>query len=96
MGLITKEMEIVLHSNNIRWYKEKGYNIPKEKDSHRRFVTPKGSKIIVKVEDLTNGHNIVDCECDECKKPLKMTWYTYKNSNHDGKTYCHSCTQKKI
>lgn len=96
MGLITKEMEIVLHSNNIRWYKEKGYNIPKEKDNHRRFVTPKGSKIIVKVEDLTNGHNIVDCECDECKKPLKMTWYTYKNSNHDGKTYCHSCAQKKF
>jgi len=94
MGLITKELEVILGSNNIKWYEEKGYNIPKIKDNHRRLVTPMGSRTIVKVEDLTNGHNIVDCECDECKKQLKMTWYAYKNTNHDGKTYCKRCACK--
>jgi len=50
--LISKEVEVKLHSTNIRYYEEKGYPIPRKKDKHGRFLVPRGSTIIVKIKDL--------------------------------------------
>lgn len=95
MGLITKEVEIILNARTVKRYEEKGYKIPRKKDKRNRLIVPKGTKIMVKVEDLTEGsHALVNCECDECKKQLNMFWYTYKKHNHNGKVYCHSCSLK--
>ena len=103
MGLITKEVEVLLHGNNIKWFENKGYKIPrrekkyiyKGKRTSKIYSVPRGTKIIVKVDDLQNGsHAEVNCECDECSKQLKMKWKTYYQSNHNGKIYCINCAHK--
>ena len=93
MGLITNEVEITLNNRTIRWYENKGYEIPKYYNKKRcKYIIKSGTKIKVKVEDLTNGSNaIVNCICDECKTKTEMTWYTYRKINHNGKTYCKPC-----
>ena len=96
MGLITNEVEITLNNRTIKWYENKGYEIPKYYNKKRcKYIIKSGTKIKVKVEDLTNGSNaIVNCICDECKTKTEMTWYTYRKINHNGKTYCKPCALK--
>lgn len=56
MGLITNEVEITLNNRTIRWYENKGYEIPKYYNKKRcKYIIKSGTKIKVKVEDLTNG-----------------------------------------
>ena len=58
---------------------------------------PKGSKIFVKIEDLTTGSNVsVICKCDGCGKYLKnVLWQDYKKCvKEDGKYYCHKCAME--
>lgn len=94
MGLITKEVEITLNSRNIKWFEDKGYEI-KRKKNNWKYVVPRGTKIIAKVEDLSKGSNAkVDCECDGCKKPISMKWSRYLKCNRDGKIYCSPCINK--
>ncbi len=104
MGLLTKEVEVYLGNGAIRRYEELGYKIPRVEKiyyhpngsvSHRRYSVPRGTYITVNVEDLPpNSCLKVDCECDDCYKPLNMTYQTYLNTNHDGLTYCKSCAYK--
>lgn len=104
MGLLTKEVKVYLGNGAIRRYEELGYKIPRVEKiyyhpngsvSHRRYSVPRGTYITVNVEDLPpNSCLKVDCECDDCYKPLNMTYQTYLNTNHDGLTYCKSCAYK--
>ena len=94
MGLITKEVEVVLSSNNIKHFENKGYELFRKKDKRGRVRISKGTTIIIKVEDLSNGSHVkVDCECDGCKKKLKnIIWQTYlRYVKEDGTYYCHKC-----
>ena len=94
MGLITKEVEVGLSSINLRHYEELKYEIPKSIGSKGRLIVPRGTKIRVKVEDLTNSSAVfVDCECDGCGKELNgITWYNYNRSVIDNnKYYCQKC-----
>lgn len=38
MGLISTEIEILLHSRNIKYYENLGYKLPKEKDVNNKLV----------------------------------------------------------
>lgn len=50
MGLITNEVEITLNNRTIRWYENKGYEIPKYYNKKRcKYITKSGTKIKVKV-----------------------------------------------
>jgi len=94
--LITKEVEIILTSNTVKWYEERGYKIPKKAHSQRKNVQVSacGEIILVKVEDLPDcSHTLVDIKCDGCEKELiGIVWKNYKRSiQADGKYYCQKC-----
>jgi len=101
MGLITKEVEIILHSENINYYQNLGYMIPKYKDVNNTLRVKRGTKLFVKIEDLQKGSTVkVNVECDggNCKNPyLKpITWQNYlKCVRENGKYYCSKCTVKE-
>jgi len=89
MGLITKEVEIVVNSKTIKHYRELGYEIIKD-EWHSA-----SNKIKIKVEHLTDGsHSKVDIKCDGCGKELTdMPWKDYKRYvRDDGKYYCVQCS----
>ena len=58
MGLITKEVEVCVCSNKQKYYESLGYNIPREKNNNGRMRVPRGSKIKVKVEHLSEKSGI--------------------------------------
>lgn len=95
--LITKEVEVGLVGKNIDWYEDRGYEIlRRSKNKGDKPTVPKNTKIIVKVEDLTNASRVkVDVACDCCGKILNLYWYTYTRSTHkDNKYYCQKCSSK--
>ena len=95
--LLTKEIEIKLSNKAIPHYENKGYIIPRHINKNGRSQVKRGTKILVKTEDLLNGSNIkVDCSCDMCGKLYNMFYYDYLNRNHDGKTYCNDCYHKAL
>ena len=94
MGLLTKEVEVVLGGKNIQHFKNLGYEIPKIY-KYRKWVTPKNTKILAKVEDLKKGSTcLVEVECDECLKHYAIRYYDYLKCNHNGKVYCNHCNSK--
>jgi len=95
MGLLTKEVEVVLGVKNIKHYEDLGYNLQILKN--KRMQIPRNTKIIVNTEDLTDGSNVaVKCECDGCFKEIKdVKWNNYKRYvKEDGKYYCKKCADK--
>ena len=92
MGLLSTEVEVGLGIANFKHYEDLGYQIPKYCNKNGKYLVKYGSKILVKVCDLTPYSNVlVDVECDRCKKELKWSYGEYTSRNHNGKTYCKSC-----
>lgn len=97
MGLITEDVEVGLVGKNITFYEGKGYNLPKYIDSKGRLTVKRGTKILVKVEDLMdNCTSRVEVVCDGCSELLtNIKWVDYlKCVKEDGKYYCHDCSMK--
>lgn len=98
--LISKEVELTLSTKTIKYYEKLGYKIPREKDNWGRTRFVIGTKIKVKVEDLTDKSSaLVEIKCDNpnCKNPyLKpMRWVNYKLYVHENeKYYCNECAHK--
>lgn len=93
MGLIIEDIEIIISSSNIKHYKSLGYNIPQVKRKNGKAVTPRGTKIFVKSNDLMRGSSeIVNIICDHCGKIFPIHYYTYTYCNHDGLYYCNNCS----
>ena len=93
MGLITKEVEMLL-TNNVKHYEDLGYEIPRAKRGSK-FLVPRGTRITVKTEDLSKGsHYSVKVECDCCKKIYEQPYQSYCDYNRDGKIYCWNCTER--
>ncbi len=93
MGLITKEVEILL-TNNLKHYEDLGYKIPRDKNKQGKLTVPVGSKILVKVNDLPRYSRAkVNIECDNCGcELLDVDWENYLTSvREDGKYYCRKC-----
>ena len=94
MGLLTKEVWVGIGATNIKWYEDKGYEIPRYIDNRGRIKVKHGTSILVKVEDLQKTSKIlVDVQCDECGEILKnINWYAYsKNIEKYNKYYCIKC-----
>ena len=95
MGLITKEVEVCVCGNKQKYYESLGYNIPREKNNNGRMRVPRGSKIKVKVEHLSEKSGIhVDVECDCCHSMLNIPYYLYQLGSHNGEYYCNHCNKK--
>ena len=92
MGLLTKEVEILLSSRIIKYYEDLGYYIPREGFVNGKPTVKRGTKIKVRVDDLLENSNVfVDVECDVCKKILPMKYQTYNMCRHNDKYYCNHC-----
>lgn len=95
MGLITKEVEVGVNGKNIKQYEDKGYKFERYYNEHnRKMLVKKGSKIIVKIEDLSDSSRVfVDVKCDGCGNILEgIRWSDYtKQVKHDGTYYCQRC-----
>lgn len=96
MGLITKEVEVVLAGTNIKHFEDLGYEIPRHYNKHEHKWSVKiGTTIKVKTCDLQNNSNArVNIECDSCKRRYDVAYYAYSAKNREGNIYCKSCTAK--
>ena len=96
MGLITKEVEVSITNNTQKYYKDLNYDIDslKVKNKYYKYTMPKGTTIIVKIEDLPKGSNVyVTIECDYCGKIYEKQYYDY-NKNLDN-SYIKKCSCDK-
>lgn len=95
MGLISTEVEVVLGNRNVSYYERLGYDIPKIKTRHG-MQTPRGTKIMIKVQDLSKGSNYhVKTYCDNCGRVKSMRYCIYNQNVHeDGRIYCQQCYAK--
>lgn len=97
MSLITKEVEITLASQTIKYYEDLGYFIPREGFSKGKATVKKGTKILVNISDVPlNSHVLVEYECDYCNTILPITYGDYNRRNHNGKMYCKHCVGKVL
>lgn len=95
--LLTKEVEITLGARNLRHLESLGYDIPRHKNSSGKMSATFGSKVLVKVQDLSSCcTSMIIYECDECKKEVNVPFVNYNSRiiKDDGKTYCQSCAAK--
>lgn len=92
MGLITKEVEVLVSGNMSKYYESLGYIIPRRIDPKGRNTVPSDTKIMIKVGDLSKGsRKLVDVQCDHCGKIYPIRYYQYLQRVKDGKTYCANC-----
>lgn len=88
MSLKSEFVDMPIGNRNKRYYEDLGYEIPKYKGQHS------GKSIKVKFSDVPKNSIIyVDCDCDNCKKDLRMTIQNYNRWNRSGKTYCLKCSR---
>jgi hypothetical protein len=93
VGLISKNTLVGLNGTNIKYFKDKGYNIPTIQHKWGNTV-PKGTKICVNVKDLSEHSTaLVIIDCDLCKKQYQVKYYQYTAKLHDGKCYCNRCSK---
>ena len=100
-------VEVTINNGTIRWYKEKGYEVPthcvqmwytdkngeRMKNGVKHRVTY-GTKIFVKPEDLPPKSNQkISLICGECQKEYSTTWQFYTLKKTDN---CTDCVKKGI
>ena len=85
--LISDEVEIILNSANMCYFKSLGYDNLK-----------KGNKLMVPVEHLTKGsHSIVKVKCDICEEEKDLMYRYYAKSLRSNNFYsCPKCSNVKI
>jgi hypothetical protein len=95
LAILEKEVWIGLIGNNIEYWENKGYKIPRTKSKDYKLHVKIGTKILVKVDDLPKKSSIkVTKICDVCGETSKNQSYeninNYRNRT-DGKDRCHKC-----
>ncbi len=97
MSIINKEIEITIHNKNIKYYEDKGYQIPKYKYQGVLRVK-RGTKIIIKTKDLLSGSHVsIKMQCDRCGEINNVVWKNYLQQNHkNNEYYCKKCSNKLI
>jgi hypothetical protein len=98
MAILEDEVLIEISGGtNIKYYESLNYEIPRSGKYTKRVK--RGTKILVKVKDLSKGSQIKLTKiCDECGKVTKnVTYCEIINSrkNGDGKDRCYKCGKKK-
>ena len=94
--LLTKEIDVALCSQNIPYYENLGYEIPRVKYKDGKFCVPRGTRIVVDIKDLPKWSNYqVETCCDGCGKIKKMAYSSYnKKLRNDNTIYCITCFNK--
>lgn len=100
--ILTKIVEVELSPRNVAYYEEKGYVIPRKKDSRGRINYTKGTKIKVKIEDLMPTAKVkVLTKCEICGKEKFVVYDSIvyrKNSRFlkTGQTLCVRCSNNSL
>jgi DNA-directed RNA polymerase subunit RPC12/RpoP len=95
--ILETEIWINLHSNNISHFEKIGYEIPRFIDKYGKSRVKKGTKILVKVNDLPIGSKArVTKVCDYCGMNVPNQQYGLILSRREsGKDRCHACGKIK-
>lgn len=100
MIVLPQMVEVLVSSRSQKYYEDLEYEIPRKKDSQRRFTVPRGTKILVSVEDLPKGtHQKINVICDYCLQPYQCSYYSYltmKKNEYVQKDSCVNCSPIKI
>jgi len=97
MGLLMEVVEVSLCGRNIKWFENKGYEIPRSKNKYGKVQIKHGITILVKIKDLPKYSSVrVDIQCDGCGGVLTgILWNNYQKSvKNDGKYYCQKCASR--
>lgn len=83
--LLTKEVEIIGNSKNLKYYKSKNIDIKV------------GQKMVINVFDLSHGSTFkVDVKCDNCHNIKNMAWSEYiKYTKNSDINNCRKCSVEK-
>ena len=106
MPILTKEVEVKVNANTVKYYKSLGYEIPMKKASKttrkttgKDYVYDIGKVFMVKVEDLPLSSNVViDYLCDYClEEVMSMRYADLTNGIKDiNKMACKKCYPQKV
>ncbi|MDQ1146608.1 hypothetical protein QE429_003435 [Bacillus sp. SORGH_AS 510] len=94
MAILETEVEIFLTGNIVKHFENLSYEIPRYKNKLGKMVIPKGTKIVVKIEDLPKSSNVKLTKiCDDCKIQISNQTHNkiMRNRNNDGKDRCKKC-----
>lgn len=99
MAIKETEVLVNLNGNNIKFYENKGYEIPRHVDKKGRALVKIGTEILVKIEDLSvSSECLVTKICDICKceipKPQPYLWVIHYRKNTNGVDKCSVCAQR--
>ena len=95
MGLITKKLKIKICPQNVNYYNDLGYDIPKHwSKNHYKYSYTFGSFIEVNVSDLPpHSREKIEYMCDNCEKIFTSTYANYsKMKKINNKCYCQKCS----
>lgn len=102
--LLTKNIEVSLHGDRIKYYENLGYIIPREErvkiykgKTYKYFAVPKNSKITIDVKDLSEKSNVlVEVKCDNCDSVYKIKYHSYlEHKDKDFGDLCKKCSNLK-
>ena len=99
--LLTREVEVTVNYKNIERYLEKGYEFEKKKKKKGKVSVKRGTKIIVKLEDLDlNTGSIITYKCDYCGKEVSVRYCDYMRHYPEGnktdKDACKKCGKLRV
>jgi hypothetical protein len=98
MAILEKEVFVTLCPQNIEYFDRIKYEIPRKNDKWGRYSVVRGSKLLVKVDDLPDGSNVKVtkiCDMNGCGKHIPNQSYNQilkHRNNGDGKDYCKKCS----
>jgi len=73
--IISQTVPVALNGRNLKHFENLGYEIPRYLDKKNRWSFKEGTKIEVKVSDLTKGSNTkILCKCNECGKEFYLSY----------------------
>lgn len=89
MLILPQEVEMTLCNSTIKYYEDKGYEIPRYKNKKGKMVVKEGTKILVNVIDLPNQCNKrIEVICDYCGKQYYKAYNDHSKNNND---CCNNC-----
>lgn len=91
--ILNKTVVVNLNPANISHYEDKKYSIPKVYNTKKnKYIVPKGSTILVDIDDLTKTSNVlIDVVCDYCGEVKLKSYKEYMrsiNGNEFVRKYC--------
>ncbi len=100
MAIKETVVEVRLSGSNMSYYEGLGYNLPRKFNKYGKITVPRGTKIIVKIQDLiSNSTAKVTKICDICGRVADRTSYFHRVLAHrkgsGGLDTCRACGTKK-